>query len=81
MRDVVEAAAGFRLSELVAALSLATDLGTGQPIEHALRTDDVTRLRRAGVVADLGAVGVPGGVWETLGPLGGAGELPAAPPG
>ncbi|MGH3994991.1 MAG: HD domain-containing phosphohydrolase, partial [Pseudonocardiaceae bacterium] len=29
---------GFRLTELVAALSLATDLGTGQPIEHALRT-------------------------------------------
>jgi HD-GYP domain-containing protein (c-di-GMP phosphodiesterase class II)/DNA-binding CsgD family transcriptional regulator len=30
--------AGFRLTELVAAVSLATDLGTGQPIEHALRT-------------------------------------------
>ncbi len=29
---------GFRLSELVAAISLATDLGTGQPLEHALRT-------------------------------------------
>lgn len=29
---------GFRLTELVAAVSLATDLGTGQPIEHALRT-------------------------------------------
>lgn len=27
-----------RLAELVAALSLATDLGTGQPMEHALRT-------------------------------------------
>jgi HD-GYP domain-containing protein (c-di-GMP phosphodiesterase class II) len=30
--------AGFRLTELVAAVSLATDLGTGQPMEHALRT-------------------------------------------
>jgi HD-GYP domain-containing protein (c-di-GMP phosphodiesterase class II) len=27
-----------RLAELIAALSLATDLGTGQPIEHALRS-------------------------------------------
>ena len=29
--------APIRLAELVAALSLATDLGTGQPMEHALR--------------------------------------------
>lgn len=29
---------GLRLTELVAAISLATDLGTGQPMEHALRT-------------------------------------------
>lgn len=29
---------GVRLSELVAAISLATDLGTGQPMEHALQT-------------------------------------------
>src|SRR3990172_8750941 len=28
----------YRLAELVSALSLATDLGTGQPMEHALRT-------------------------------------------
>jgi HD-GYP domain-containing protein (c-di-GMP phosphodiesterase class II) len=28
----------FRLAELMAALSLATDLGMGQPLEHALRT-------------------------------------------
>jgi hypothetical protein len=36
----VEAAArdGLRLTELIAAISLATDLGTGQPMEHALRT-------------------------------------------
>lgn len=27
-----------RLADLVAAISLATDLGTGQPMEHALRT-------------------------------------------
>jgi hypothetical protein len=27
-----------RLAELAIALSLATDLGTGQPLEHGLRT-------------------------------------------
>src|SRR5690348_13391002 len=30
--------APLRLAELVAALSLTTDLGTGQPMGHALRT-------------------------------------------
>ena len=30
--------ADVRLSELVAAFSLATDLGLGQPMEHVLRT-------------------------------------------
>lgn len=29
---------GLRLAELMAALSLATDLGMGQPLEQALRT-------------------------------------------
>lgn len=29
---------GLRLAELVAGLSLATDLGMGQPLEQALRT-------------------------------------------
>ena len=29
---------GLRLAELIAALSLATDLGVGQPLEQALRT-------------------------------------------
>ena len=29
---------GVRLAELMAALSLATDLGTGQPMEHAIRS-------------------------------------------
>ena len=28
----------IRAAELVAALSIATDLGTGQPLEHAQRT-------------------------------------------
>src|SRR5881628_2650849 len=28
----------IRAAELVAALSIATDLGTGQPLEHAMRT-------------------------------------------
>src|SRR5690349_7101158 len=34
----MEAAESIRAAELVGALSLATDLGTGQPLEHALRT-------------------------------------------
>src|SRR5256714_5143286 len=29
---------GVRLAEVIGALSLATDLGTGQPLEHALRS-------------------------------------------
>ena len=29
---------GLRLTELLASLSLATDLGTGQPMGHGLRT-------------------------------------------
>ena len=33
-----EVRAPIRAAELVGALSLATDLGTGQPLEHALRT-------------------------------------------
>jgi HD-GYP domain-containing protein (c-di-GMP phosphodiesterase class II) len=36
----------------------------------ALPADDVTTLRRAGLVADLGAVGVPAGVWRSPAPLG-----------
>jgi HD-GYP domain-containing protein (c-di-GMP phosphodiesterase class II) len=35
-----------------------------------LRADDVTVTRRAGAVADLGAVGVPGGIWASPAPLG-----------
>jgi HD-GYP domain-containing protein (c-di-GMP phosphodiesterase class II) len=44
----------LRLAELVAALSLATDLGTGQPLEHALRTCllSLELARRSGVAAD-----------------------------
>jgi hypothetical protein len=38
---------GIRLPELVAAFSLATDLGFGQPIEHVLRS-----LLSAGRVAE-----------------------------
>ena len=32
-----EVRAGIRLAELLAAMSLATDLGMGQPMEHVLR--------------------------------------------
>ena len=40
--------AGVRLAEMVASLSLATDLGLGQPQEHALRqTEIATRLASA----------------------------------
>src|SRR5258708_16072195 len=35
--DMTEAGSGVRLAELVAALSLATDLGLGQPQQHIIR--------------------------------------------
>jgi HD-GYP domain-containing protein (c-di-GMP phosphodiesterase class II)/DNA-binding CsgD family transcriptional regulator len=41
----------FRLAELMASLSLATDLGMGQPMEHALRTCVVAM--RIGALAGL----------------------------
>jgi HD-GYP domain-containing protein (c-di-GMP phosphodiesterase class II) len=45
--------AQFRLAEVVAAISLATDLGMGQPLQHALRTSVIaTRLADA---ADIDA--------------------------
>ncbi len=50
---------GVRLTELVAAISLATDLGTGQPMEHALRTCRLSTTlagelgMAAGTVADV----------------------------
>ncbi len=36
MQHVQEGASSIRLAEVIAALSLATDLGMGQPLEHAL---------------------------------------------
>ncbi|HEX9035092.1 MAG TPA: HD domain-containing phosphohydrolase [Streptosporangiaceae bacterium] len=36
--DAGDQASGLRLAELVAAFSLATDLGMGQPMEHVLRS-------------------------------------------
>ena len=39
VRPTVDAQSGpLRLAELLASVSLATDLGTGQPLGHALRT-------------------------------------------
>ncbi|MDN5859114.1 MAG: LuxR C-terminal-related transcriptional regulator [Pseudonocardia sp.] len=49
-----------RVAELAAAAGTACRLPAG----------DVVTLRRAGWVADVGAVGVPAGVWERRGPLG-----------
>ena len=44
---VEPATSEVRLAELVASLSLATDLGLGQPVEHVLRrTVIATRLPR-----------------------------------
>src|ERR1700694_455635 len=40
---VGEQASGVRLAELVAALSLATDLGLGQPQDHVLRQTVISR--------------------------------------
>lgn len=51
MRGETVPAGRVRLAELVASLSLATDLGTGQPLAHALRTCllSVELTRRSGV--------------------------------
>lgn len=38
MPKAVSSSSSLRLAEVVAALSLATDLGIGQPLEHALRS-------------------------------------------
>jgi HD-GYP domain-containing protein (c-di-GMP phosphodiesterase class II) len=46
-----QAAESIRLAEVVAALSIATDLGTGQPLEHALRTAIIAV--RLGELAEL----------------------------
>jgi hypothetical protein len=44
----VQPGAQYRLAEVVAAISLATDLGMGQPLRHALRTSVIaTRLADA----------------------------------
>ncbi|MGH3517645.1 MAG: HD domain-containing phosphohydrolase [Haloechinothrix sp.] len=46
--------APLRLAELIAALSVGTDIGTGQPIEHALRTCLLSQelARRSGIAGD-----------------------------
>jgi hypothetical protein len=49
--DAGDDPAGVRLAELVAALSLATDLGLGQPQEHVLRQTVIAR--RLAVAAGL----------------------------
>ena len=49
-----------RVARLAAAAAVSSGLGA----------DDVTVVRRAGLIADLGAVGVPGGVWASPAPLG-----------
>jgi hypothetical protein len=41
--DAGDHPSGVRLAELVAALSLATDLGLGQPQEHVLRQTVIAR--------------------------------------
>lgn len=43
----------IRAAELVGALSIATDLGTGQPLEHAMRT--AVLAVRLGELAEVGA--------------------------
>ena len=49
----MDAGESIRAAELVGALSLATDLGTGQPLEHALRT--AVLAVRLGELADASA--------------------------
>ena len=49
-----------RVADLAAAGALAAGLGS----------EEVSRLRRAALVHDLGRVGVPNGIWDRPGPLG-----------
>jgi len=51
----------IRAAEVVGALSLATDLGTGQPLEHALRTA-VLAVRLGGVT--LSWFSRPASMWR-----------------
>jgi hypothetical protein len=47
----------IRAAELVGALSIATDLGTGQPLEHAVRTAVLAvRLGERQRVSESGAI-------------------------
>lgn len=46
------------------------DLAAAAGRELGLRPDELTRLRRAALVHDLGRVGVPNGIWDRPGPLG-----------
>ena len=54
----------LRLAELMATLSLATDLGTGQPMEHALRT--CLLALKAGDALDVSAGERPTILYTTL---------------
>ena len=61
------------VAELRAALSMATDLAMAQPPERRRRCGrpdaDVIAARRAGLLHDLGRVGVSAGIWGKPGPL------------
>lgn len=59
-----EADSGVRLAELMAALSIATDLGMGQPMEHALSTCIVAV--RLGEAAGLSGSGLHDVYYEAL---------------
>ena len=79
-----------RLAEVIAAISLAADLGAGQPPEHALRT----RLLACRIAADarlsgderspvyhvalLRSLGCTMTIWDVHGPLTQLGVVPAA---
>ena len=45
------------------------DLAAAAATAAGLPEDDVARLRRAGLVHDVGRVGVPSGIWNRAGPL------------
>lgn len=45
------------------------ELAASAASSSGLNADDVTAVRRAGLVHDIGIVGVPAGVWDRAGPL------------
>ncbi len=63
--DVVDLKSTYTLSHSTDTAQLAESAGRALGISEI----EIVRLRRAGLLHDLGRVGVPNGIWEKTGPL------------